>query len=475
MMIVPEETHAHKQPIRKSVRLPMTSEPEIEFRITSYPMLRSNSEIVSPEYRLNHSTWRLTVIPPLEEEDVGELSFLRVKVMNMSHKNLTCSIQGGVWGMAAPQDPSMVTGDEDCSFHVKDAFHAGVADFKVNGVCDMVCKGVTWESLKDITCLGISTAIHVYGEPEVVDNTNVISTHFPQLSFREYTLGRDMASILTITDAKKKVHAMDTDGIDTLDNERVRMVRSSASVSSSSSSSDPGAASNVPPNLVVHERTLSDITLVARGHSERIDIHAHKCILAARSAVFRKKLTRPLANMQLAFSGNRYQLGSITPAVAKELVSFMYSDDISPLVLAQHAVPLLIAAAKYQVEGLVLLCEHYLIENITPDCAAIYLQLSTEWRLKELEAAASMYIATHIDDVRAQDYSWSSLSASQCRILLQLSTQSALHWSGEGPVNLTASQKKGGVKADSKDKIPTPTNATGDFMDPMVEEKQIAG
>ena len=91
---------------------------------------------------------------------------------------------------------------------------------------------------------------------------------------------------------------------------------------------------------------MSDIILVAKGLTETVRIHAHRCILAARSPIFRKKFTRPLAGVQQFFNGGTYHLGDVHPSVARELIIFIYSDEVSFLALSQHAVPLLLAAAR---------------------------------------------------------------------------------------------------------------------------------
>jgi len=172
-------------------------------------------------------------------------------------------------------------------------------------------------------------------------------------------------------------------------------------------------------NLVTHA-PLSDVVLVAKGMTETVRIHAHRCILAARSPVFRKKFSRPMAGIQQFFNGGTYFLGSdVHPSVAKELITFIYTDDVSQLALSQHAVPLLLAAAKYAVDGLIYATERYLIDNIAPNVAAQYLTLATSRRLFVLEQAAARYIANNLSQVKMEDPQWSALSAAQCRLLME--------------------------------------------------------
>ena len=424
-----EDSAAMKQPIRKSIRLPKQLEPSVEFRISSYQQLRDSTHISSPVYTLHHSAWRLVVTPPEKSMESGELAFLRITVENVWEDAVTVSLQGCVWGLNEPEgeDAADVTVVGDHTVAVEDAFHLPITPFKLNGKADFLCRDVTYDMLKDTATLGIGLSVHVYGEPVVVDHASIIASNFPSLCFRDFTLGRDMGGILSTADFRGK-HIADIEELSPdslmLEPSRLGVVAGASATSLHSATS----SSNVAPNLVLHDKTFSDIKLVTCSGDERTEIFAHKCILAARSPVFRRKFSRPMSNFQLAFTGNKYHFDDVHPAVARELVTFIYTDDIKSLALSQHAVPLLLAAAKYQVEGLVKVCERYLIENITPDVAAAYLQIATTWRLKELETASSYYIASHIDDVRAQDFKWGELSANQCRMLLELSSQTDLLW-----------------------------------------------
>jgi hypothetical protein len=171
-----------------------------------------------------------------------------------------------------------------------------------------------------------------------------------------------------------------------------------------------------------------------------------------------------MSSFQMAFTGGRYHFAEAHPSVVRELICFVYTDSVAPLALAQHSVPLLITAARYQVEGLVHACERYLIENMTPDVAASYLVIATDHRLKELETAASYYIASHIDDVRAQDYKWGELSANQCRMLLELSSQSNLLWNWTAYMWPTNHIPAPISKEEEKDGYGTPSK--GDYLSP---------
>ena len=70
-------------------------------------------------------------------------------------------------------------------------------------------------------------------------------------------------------------------------------------------------------------------------------------------------------------------------------------------------------------DGLIHATERYLIDNIAPNIAAQYLLIATSWRLSMLEQTTVRYIASHLSKVRAEDPAWASLSAPQCRLLME--------------------------------------------------------
>ena len=127
--------------------------------------------------------------------------------------------------------------------------------------------------LKDTATLGIRLSVHIYGEPEVVDHSNVLATSFPQLCFRDFTLGRDLGGILSMSEVRGK-HLPEFEGPspDTVVSDSSRI---GGTAGASSTCTQSGMlASNVPLNLVLHEKTFSDIKLVAESCDERTEIFA---------------------------------------------------------------------------------------------------------------------------------------------------------------------------------------------------------
>ncbi len=448
-MNVSERLH----PLRKSLRVQRQYLPPLEFRVTSWDTLKIDAQISSPAFVVNNTTWRITLIPPEESKNVGDFSNLEVRLTNLSDRDLKASVVCSVWANQPDSDTSRQTPQEDDSIAYPNACELGITTFKAGGgQALMCCKDITFETLLNTTVLGVACNIRIYGDIEVIDNsdTEVTETN----GFKEtLTLGRDLRTIL-VFDVKSHLPApamtssdgngngnrtgtgtgtcagsgsgIGADGIPSSPESPASStgVERYGSGSGHTDSLGLGACGSVP-QLVTHA-PLSDIVLVAKGITETVRIHAHRCILAARSPVFRKKLSRPLASTQLFFNGGTYFLGDIHPSVARELVIFIYSDEVSMLALSQHAVPLLLAAAKYQVDGLIHTTERYLMDNISPNVAAQYLLIATSWRLSVLEQAAARYIASNLSKVKAEDPSWGHLSAVQCRLLMEFADQAQM-------------------------------------------------
>jgi hypothetical protein len=93
-------------------------------------------------------------------------------------------------------------------------------------------------------------------------------------------------------------------------------------------------------------------------------LNGHKCILAARSPVFKAMFQSHTRENETG----RIEITDISYEVFREVLIYMYSDTISSnTVLDMMADALLLAASKYQVIGLQMTCEDYLSNQINSD------------------------------------------------------------------------------------------------------------
>jgi hypothetical protein len=98
------------------------------------------------------------------------------------------------------------------------------------------------------------------------------------------------------------------------------------------------------------------------------------------------------------------EIDDIDVHVMKALLEFIYSDTIDPKLLESYAELLLIAAAKYQVLGLVSICESYLCIHITTETALTLLKLADDIPdCEKLRRSCLQYIAQHPSDWNNQE------------------------------------------------------------------------
>lgn len=162
----------------------------------------------------------------------------------------------------------------------------------------------------------------------------------------------------------------------------------------------------------------SDITLV----SGTTRLACHRVILSARSATFKKKFQSRYFGVRALLTQGEYVIDGIEPEVLKYLVGYIYSDTCSTEVLASHAQPLLAAAKRFRVEGLVVLCEDYLIDNLEALEATDRFLFALAVGSPRLEFASLAVMALNMHETM-HSKSYSKLDADSCRRLLALTNQ----------------------------------------------------
>ena len=144
---------------------------------------------------------------------------------------------------------------------------------------------------------------------------------------------------------------------------------------------DPPRFVSVPPSSL-HQH-LGDLLLAEKGADVVFDVGgqtfaAHRCVLAARSPVFSAEL---FGVMKESDTGVVVRIDDMEAQVFKALLYFIYTDlfpntaEQDEDVLSQH---LLVAADRYNLERLKLLCEQKLCEYIDVGTVATILALAEQ-------------------------------------------------------------------------------------------------
>ncbi|CAL5070110.1 unnamed protein product [Urochloa decumbens] len=154
----------------------------------------------------------------------------------------------------------------------------------------------------------------------------------------------------------------------------------------------------VPPsNMLQHfEQMLKD----GKGMDVAFDVggqlfHAHRCVLAARSPVFQAELFGPMKEKDTA----PIKVDDMEPCVFEELLHFIYTDQMSDkyaaadktVAMQQH---LLVAADRYGLERLRLMCEVKLCRDIDVQTVAATLALADQHRCMRLKDACLAFVAS---------------------------------------------------------------------------------
>ncbi|XBJ27316.1 hypothetical protein VPH35_004596 [Triticum aestivum] len=159
----------------------------------------------------------------------------------------------------------------------------------------------------------------------------------------------------------------------------------------------------VPPsNLHLHFADLLesmdgvDVTFHVAGRM----FSAHRLILAARSPVFRAELLGAMKEK----AGGPIEIHDMEANVFKCLLHFIYTDSLPDLQMASNqgeahldvmmASHLLVAADRYNIERLKLICKHKLCSHIDADMAATSLALAEQHCCNGLKEACLQFLAS---------------------------------------------------------------------------------
>ncbi|RLN17456.1 hypothetical protein C2845_PM02G13050 [Panicum miliaceum] len=159
---------------------------------------------------------------------------------------------------------------------------------------------------------------------------------------------------------------------------------------------DPVFVTVPPYDLHLHlERLLAaktgaDVTFEVGGETFR----AHRCILAARSTVFEAEL---FGQMKESVDTTVIRVDDMEADVFRALLGFMYTDGLPACPALQQAAMsqhLLVAADRYNLERLKLICEDNLCVHIDTGSVATILALAEQHRCRGLKEACFDFLSS---------------------------------------------------------------------------------
>ncbi|XBI05063.1 hypothetical protein VPH35_133268 [Triticum aestivum] len=161
----------------------------------------------------------------------------------------------------------------------------------------------------------------------------------------------------------------------------------------------------VPPSDM--QQNFIDFLLAGEGtdvvfHVGGETFAAHRCVLAARSTVFRAALFGPMK--EGTSTDTTVQIEDMDAAVFKAMLGFIYSDSFPTLVLDENEGDLLqhllVAADRYNLTRLQAMCERELCEHIEVGTATTILALAEQHDCNGLRKACYKFLQCP-DNLRA--------------------------------------------------------------------------
>ncbi|RYH12843.1 BTB/POZ domain-containing protein [archaeon] len=143
-----------------------------------------------------------------------------------------------------------------------------------------------------------------------------------------------------------------------------------------------------------NDPNTADVILKCGSRQERI--FAHRCILSARSEVFRAMFT---TNCRECVTGE-VNIPDIDYMIMKEVVFHIYSDAIPDKgFLAENSLPLLLAAMKYQLHFLQESLESQIAYYLSPETAPSLLMFADNINCPSLKRKVLVYLAQNANRI----------------------------------------------------------------------------
>ena len=147
-------------------------------------------------------------------------------------------------------------------------------------------------------------------------------------------------------------------------------------------------------SLFTADLGFSDVTLQFADTTETLS--AHKCILVARSPVFRAMFASQMKECQ----SGEIMIHDIEIDTMRELLTYMYTDSFSEeSILDTQAGDLLMSATKYEVLGVIHQCELALIQQVTEVTVIELLAFADAYTAQKLKGHCIQYLGTLNGDI----------------------------------------------------------------------------
>ena len=165
----------------------------------------------------------------------------------------------------------------------------------------------------------------------------------------------------------------------------------------------PSGSGSISHHLkhLMDSKMLSDVLIQV----EDTKFDAHKCLLSARSSVFLAMFQSDFTETQT----NTLKIEGIEPAVFKEVLRFIYTDEVEQL--DELAVELLAAAERYMLNLLKSKCEAHLAEKISVENCDDLLLLADLYSAAGLKVMVLDFFRSRAAEV-AKTASWQQLMLS---------------------------------------------------------------
>ncbi|XBH95392.1 hypothetical protein VPH35_085958 [Triticum aestivum] len=138
---------------------------------------------------------------------------------------------------------------------------------------------------------------------------------------------------------------------------------------------------------LLKNKDAADLTIQVGGET----FSTHRCVLAARSSVFKAEL---LGAMKESSAASPIEICDMEADVFKSLLNFIYTDSVSPVLDVVMASHLLVAADRYNIERLKQICEQKLCNQIDSGMVATSLALAEQHGFHRLKEACLQFLAS---------------------------------------------------------------------------------
>ncbi|XP_031787262.1 speckle-type POZ protein B [Nasonia vitripennis] len=150
--------------------------------------------------------------------------------------------------------------------------------------------------------------------------------------------------------------------------------------------------SKLPDELLtlLEDEKFSDITILLDDN----EIRAHRIILALRSPVFASLLEENRTESNCNRNSSILEIKDVKPKIFKKLLHYIYTDKVDSID-SKIAKDLLVAAIKYDVKGLKVICEEFLYNSINVDNAIEILDITDQYHIPVLKSRVMKFAGEH--------------------------------------------------------------------------------